>query len=278
MASLIAPVKDGEIASTSISTTKEDTTGTSTLGKDAFLQLLVAQMKYQDPLNPSSNTEWISQMAQFSSLEQMQNMNSTITNSQAFSMIGQTVEITADDEIIEGIVDYVTVSSGKAYVVVNGEQYEADKVTSVLSPEYIQQEKGPKVGKQTITYDYDNLTSTKISVSLGKDNYAASGMYVAVNGSLIDSSHLSYDEDKNILTIDKDAFYGLNTGQSYDLSFLFDDVASTTISGQVTVKVIGNQPADAVISDTKDNTSTEGSITIEESTNTEQKSANTETI
>ena len=110
MASLIAPVKDGEIASTSISTTKEDTTGTSTLGKDAFLQLLVAQMKYQDPLNPSSNTEWISQMAQFSSLEQMQNMNSTITNSQAFSMIGQTVEITADDEIIEGIVDYVTVS------------------------------------------------------------------------------------------------------------------------------------------------------------------------
>lgn len=259
MSSLIAPVKDGKIESTSISTTKEDTTGTSSLGKDAFLQLLVAQMKYQDPLNPSSDTEWISQMAQFSSLEQMQNMNNTITNSQAFSMIGQTVEITADDKIVEGVVDYVTVSSGKAYVSVNGEQYEADKVTSVLSPEYIQQVNGPQVGKQTVTYDYDNRTSTKISVSLGKDDYAASGMYVAVNGSLIDSSHLSYDEDKNILTIDKDAFYGLNTGQSYDLSFLFDDAASTTITGQVTVKVIGNQPADAVLPDTKENTNTEDS-------------------
>lgn len=263
--SLIAPVKDGEIASTSITTTKEDTTGSSTLGKDAFLQLLVAQMKYQDPLNPSSDTEWISQMAQFSSLEQMQNMNSTITNSQAFSMIGQTVEITADDKIVEGVVDYVTVSSGKAYVSVNGESYEADKVTSVLSPQYLQQINGPQVPKQTVTYDYDNRTSTKISVSLGKDGYSASGMYVAINGKLIDSSHLSFDEDKNILTIDKDAFYGLNTGKSYDLSFLFDDAAATTITGQVTVKVIGNQPADAV-------------IPKEDSANTEQNGDSTESV
>ena len=112
MSSLIAPIENGQITSTSISTTKEDTTGTTTLGKDAFLQLLVAQMKYQDPLNPSSDTEWISQLAQFSSLEQMQNMNSTITNSQAFSMIGQTVEITEDNNTVKGVVDFVTVSNG----------------------------------------------------------------------------------------------------------------------------------------------------------------------
>ena len=259
MSSLIAPIENGQITSTSISTTKEDTTGTTTLGKDAFLQLLVAQMKYQDPLNPSSDTEWISQLAQFSSLEQMQNMNSTITNSQAFSMIGQTVEITEDNNTVKGVVDFVTVSNGKAYVSINGNSYEASSVTSVISPEYIQQINGPQVTKQTVTYDYDNRTDTKVSVSLGKDNYAASGMYVAINGSLIESSYLSFDKNNNILTIDKDAFYGLTTGQSYDLTFLFDDAAATTITGQVTVKVIGNQPADAVIPDTEDSTSTENS-------------------
>lgn len=246
---LVAPVKDGKLENTSISTTKEDSKGTGTLGKDAFLQLLVAQMKYQDPLNPSSDTEWIAQMAEFSSLEQMQNMNTTISNSQAFSMIGQNVEITTDKGIVEGVVDYVTVSDGKTYVTVNGSKYKSDQVTAVLSSSYIQQTKGPSVAKQNVTYDYDQRSDVKISVNLGKEDYAASAMYVAIDGKLLDSNYLSFDKDKNILTIDKDALYGLTTGKSYDVSFLFDDAAGTNVSGQVTLKVIGNQPADTITSD-----------------------------
>ncbi len=55
-------------------------TDSSELGKDAFMQLLVAQIKNQDPLNPTDSSESIAQMAQFSSLEQMQNLNTTMTN------------------------------------------------------------------------------------------------------------------------------------------------------------------------------------------------------
>ena len=58
------------------STTKE--TGNSTLGKDAFLQLLITQLQNQDPTNPMDDRDFIAQMAQFSSLEQMQNMTKTM--------------------------------------------------------------------------------------------------------------------------------------------------------------------------------------------------------
>lgn len=54
----------------------------SELNKDTFLQLLVTQMKNQDPLNPMEDREFISQMAQFSALEQMQNLNTSMTTSQ----------------------------------------------------------------------------------------------------------------------------------------------------------------------------------------------------
>ena len=260
--SLIAPVEKNEngefkVKDTSISTTKKETKGTGTLGKEAFLQLLVAQMQYQDPLNPSSDTEWVSQMAQFSSLEQMQNLNATMTNAQAFSLVGQTVEVTTDNGNIEGVVDYVNISDGTAYVSINGTTYEYSKVNSVIGSGYIQQKYGPKVVKQDITYDYDDRRDAKVSVSLGSKEYAANGMYVAIGDQLIDSSYLSYDKENEILTISKDAFYGLTTGKTYDISFAFDDAYSTTVSETVSLKVMGNQPADTLEENTPEEDITE---------------------
>lgn len=116
---------------------REETKGTSKLGKDAFLNLLVAQMKYQDPLNPTSDTEWIAQMATFSTLEEMQNMNTTMGNSQALSLVGKTVLINSNDKLVGGKVDYVVMQGGKAYLAVNEKLYSIDDLDTVASEEYL---------------------------------------------------------------------------------------------------------------------------------------------
>ena len=86
------------------------------LGKDDFLKLLTVQLRYQDPLNPMENTEFIAQMAQFSSLEQLQNMNQTMERSQgaeaelqaAFknnlvtSLVGKAVEVPTQEVAYDG--------------------------------------------------------------------------------------------------------------------------------------------------------------------------------
>ena len=85
------------------------------LGKDDFLKLLITQLSNQDPTSPMEDTEFIAQMAQFSSLEQMTNMNanfekmnSMLSSSQAVNTIGKTVDIDLGDTNITGRVDAIT--------------------------------------------------------------------------------------------------------------------------------------------------------------------------
>lgn len=86
-------------------------TGTNELGKDAFLQLLVTQLRYQDPLSPMENEAFLAQLAQFSSLEQMQEMNAnledsmlltqSLNNSAAAGLIGKNVRASGDEVTVE---------------------------------------------------------------------------------------------------------------------------------------------------------------------------------
>ncbi len=142
-----AAVVDG-VLQQKVNETKEEKkktgkTDTSTLDKDAFLQLLVAQMKYQDPLEPTSNTEYISQYATFSELEQMQNMSNTMELTRAANLVGQTVAVESVDDNGKatsdmGVVDYISYENGKAMIWVNGKSYELDEVVEIADAEYIE--------------------------------------------------------------------------------------------------------------------------------------------
>ena len=140
-----ALVKDGEIqksTASSISLSSEKTKSSSNLDKDAFLQLLVAQMKYQDPLEPTDNTEYISQLATFSQLEEMQNLSATMSFQRAGTLVGQEVickvtnSQTGNTEYAQGIVDYVVYEGNKAYISIDEQLYSVDDVYQVIDSEY----------------------------------------------------------------------------------------------------------------------------------------------
>jgi len=86
-------------------------TGTSKLGKDDFLKLMVEQMKNQDPLSPQDNSAMVAQMAQFSSLESLDNLNTSFSNFasnfssnqalQASSLVGHSVTVATDSTLYQ---------------------------------------------------------------------------------------------------------------------------------------------------------------------------------
>lgn len=125
---------------------KEDTKGTGALGKDAFLQLLVTQLQYQDPLAPQDNSEFIAQLAQFSSLEELQNLSSAMNNGQALNLVGKYVimEVGKSDGLsqtttVTGYVDYVQMTDGKAMLSINDKLYKYEDLDSVADDYYIGQ-------------------------------------------------------------------------------------------------------------------------------------------
>lgn len=128
-------------SATSMENTKKKKSN-STVDKDQFLQLLVAQMKYQDPLEPTSNTEYISQYATFSELEQMQNMSASLELARASSLVGQTVLAEVTDSsgrtrTVQGNVDFVQYENNKAYLSINGELISMDDLATVADPNYL---------------------------------------------------------------------------------------------------------------------------------------------
>jgi flagellar basal-body rod modification protein FlgD len=109
------------------------------LGRDDFLKILITQLSYQDPTSPMQDREFIAQMAQFSTLEQMTGMakdfaklTSLFSGSEAASSLGRNVEIVEGERTVQGMVQAVT--RGEApQVLVNGSFYDWDHVIKVYS-------------------------------------------------------------------------------------------------------------------------------------------------
>lgn len=115
-------------------------TASQELGKDDFLKLLLTQLSHQDPTAPMDNTQFIAQMAQFSTLEQMTNMSvgfnqlsNLLNTSDAVATMGKTVEVDTGAETgVTGVVEAV-VRGERPQVQVNGTLYDAESIKTVYA-------------------------------------------------------------------------------------------------------------------------------------------------
>jgi flagellar basal-body rod modification protein FlgD len=108
------------------------------LGKNDFLNILAAQLQFQDPMEGSDNSEYIAQLAQFSSLEQMENLNTSLNELKGNQnllygsmLIGKMVDIAFNNEMVSGVVDRVKLTDSVLKLVVAGEEYEANDVVAL---------------------------------------------------------------------------------------------------------------------------------------------------
>ncbi|HEY1406864.1 MAG TPA: flagellar hook capping FlgD N-terminal domain-containing protein [Spirochaetota bacterium] len=110
------------------------------MGKDDFMKLLVTEMRHQDPTQPMADREFIAQMTQFSSLEQMQNMNSSMSSlnmkarySEAYELIGKRIEAfdPQTNRKLEGDVTHVIRAQDDVRIVVNGSEVPLENVHAV---------------------------------------------------------------------------------------------------------------------------------------------------
>jgi len=206
------------------STDTTRTTGSSELGKDEFLKLLVTQLKYQDPLSPMDNTEYVSQLAQFSTLEYMGNMSTGISNMEALNMTGKYITADYTDSSgtvteVSGIVDSVKLKDGKAVLLVEDKEISIDDVKEVTN--YSRgdaSELSAMIGKTCTGYIYDSSTLEVISVE-GKVSGISKGVYedyVVMDGVVCELDSILSDDYSS--SEDKLEYLQEHVGEELDLN------------------------------------------------------------
>ncbi|MCL6639495.1 MAG: hypothetical protein K6T80_07445 [Firmicutes bacterium] len=118
-----------QVSSTGLYYSDQKTASRAATGidKNAFLKILAMQMSYQDPMSSADPSEYVSQLAQFSALEQMQNLSESferLSFLQAAGMIGRNVVLSGENgEQITGTVEKVRLAGNDVEVMVNGSFY-----------------------------------------------------------------------------------------------------------------------------------------------------------
>lgn len=136
-------IVDGQLVNntSSVVSQAKNTKSNSSMDQMDFINLLVAEMQNQDPLEPSSNTDYVAQMATFSQVQALDDMKVNMAAMNVDNLVGKYVTLNVTDaqgnvKEITGKVDFVTHENGKNYVSIEDELYNAEDLVTVMDEKY----------------------------------------------------------------------------------------------------------------------------------------------
>ncbi len=190
----------------------DKTKGNDMINTETFFSLLMAEMSNQDPLEPMSNTEFVSQMAQFTALQSQQDNLKYSMSNYASNLVGKMVTVNSQNEdgtLKKGLCTGVNISGSDVKVIVDGEMYEVSGIRGVSEPEpekeltdiktassFIGKEVTVKVLGDDGKYYYDN--GIVDSAEIADDGDAK----IVINGYIYSVSEILYVADPNLTTED----------------------------------------------------------------------------
>lgn len=143
---------------------------TKELGKDQFLKILITQLQNQDPMQPMEDKEFIAQMAQFSSVEQLVNISSQLkTLNQSLgavsSMIGREISWLSSNKedngmLRQGIVDSIIVREGVQYAKVGNDEIKLDEIIKITNPK---EQESNGAHSESVTSEVNNIVTDVVS-------------------------------------------------------------------------------------------------------------------
>lgn len=184
-------------SSMSSSSSSESSSSNITVDNETFLKLLVAQMQHQDPLSPQTDTEFITQLAQMSTLEEMQQISSGMSSIQAYSMVGRYAYAEATDSdtgttgYYYGTIDSIFSDRGTYYAIIGEDVIEVDDIVQIFDSSLLAT--GAKlvdtsnlIGKIiTGLYESDDTTTSEITGVVSSVTYDEGVIYAIVDGKQI---------------------------------------------------------------------------------------------
>lgn len=209
------------------------TSSGSSLGKDDFMKLLIAEMKNQDPMNPMDGTQYAAQLAQFSSLEQLSNLNSNITsminanltlvqsvnNTMAATMIGKEVKvdnanITVKDQDSIGLgIDLSANSSSVIFKIYNS----SGTLVKTIEKD------GLSMGENKLSWDLTDNNGNKVS----NGSYTYTVQATSTSGETMTDTGYQFGKISGVRYTDNGTMFVIN-GTEFDLSSILEIVNSTT--------------------------------------------------
>jgi len=138
--SAITPLTSGHSSLASNNSVQKSVAAATGLTSDQFMQLLVAQVQNQDPLDPLSNADFAAQLAQFASLQGINQMNTSFSNllmvqelTQGANLVGKTVSYlpSGSTTLTQGVVDQVTMQNSQLQLLIGGNTVTLDQVRGI---------------------------------------------------------------------------------------------------------------------------------------------------